>query len=534
MAVTIDRIVKVNKSVLNAGFTSAALIGNFLTENILVPADGNRTLSFSSTVAVGTYFGTTSNEYMVASKYFKSYNNNQTRPGALLFSRYVPDATAAYLFSSQLAATATVTAIKALTSPTFIAHINGVDQILTLTQADFASATGLTDIAAVIELALDLELAGSTCTIIGNNQFQIEAPSVGAATSTITYCTGNVAALLLLDVSGAPTLSQGTSGGDANFNMNIIKNYNPNWVTLSYVTRLTGDASSDNYAITIALSGWISDQDDNYIGLWWEGGLNAQNPSSTTNLRARLVEAGYGTRTPDTSTGQVTYNTAFQLDFNGINTVNPVTTDEVGLYSAFYSGMGASVNYNLVNGKINFAGKSQTGLATNVSDTTIYDNLLLQGYNVYGNFAGRASTYNLTENGSVGGQFLWLDNILDSIWLADQLQNSVATLLANTTRIPYNETGEAQILAVLSGVVAKASANGVIEKGNAFDPEQVDEVIDIVGQDITPLLTQNGYYIYFPPITAEMRVNRLPFNVNFLYTNGGAINQVIIGQDFVS
>lgn len=305
-------------------------------------------------------------------------------------------------------------------------------------------------------------------------------------------------------------------------------------MALSYVTRLTGDDSGASYAITVALSAWIASQDANYVGFWWEGGANAENPVSTTNLRARLVAAGYGTRTPDTSAGQVVYNSPFQVDFNGINTINTVTTDEVGSYSAFYMGMGASINYNLVNGKINFAGKSQQGLPVNVTDTTIYDNLLLQGYNVYGQFAGRASTYNLTEDGSVGGDFLWMDNIYDSVWLADQLQNSIATLIANTGRLPYNEAGQAQMLAVLTGVVAKASANGVIEKGNAFDPEQVDEVIELVGQDITPLLSQNGYYIYFPPITAQMRINRLPFHIYFIYTNGGAINQVAIGQAFVS
>ncbi len=535
MAITIDRIIQVTGSVISSGFTAASLIGNFLTENILVPADVNRTLSFNSTLAVGNYFGTTSNEYSVASRYFKGYNNSLTKPASILFSRYVSSATAAYMFSAQLAAGATVTAIKALASPTFVAHINGVTQTLTLVQADFSAATGLTDIAAVIETALDAELAGCTCTIIGTNQFQVEAPSSGASTSTITYCTGNVADLLGLVAADSPTLSQGTPGGNAAYNMNLIVNNNANWIGLSYVTRLTGDGIDDDYAITVGLSGWIAAQTNtNYVGFWWEGGTQAANVSSTTNMRAILLAAGYGTRSPDNSSGQVLYNIPIQVDYNGIGTVNTTTMDEVGIYSGFYTGMGASINYNVVNGKINFAGKSQSGLATNVSDTPTYDALLLQGYNVYGSFATRASTYQFTENGSAGGPFMWMDNIYDSVWLTDQLQNTLATLLSNVGRLPYNDAGQAQILAIITGVIQQATSNGVIEAGNVFTEDQIQEITALVGFDVSSLLTQNGYYIFFPPITAQQRINRDPIFVYLLYTNGGAINKISIGQVFVA
>jgi|GEM_PF-4058488 hypothetical protein len=532
MAITLNRIVQVNKSVISAGFTPAALIGNFLTENILLPADTNRVLPFANVAAVGAYFGTTSDEYLVAQNYFNSFSNKTQAPQSILFSRYVESPTTAYMFSSTIAnPSATVTAIKAVVSPTMTTFIDGVTQTLVLTQSDFASATGLTDIATVIQTALDVQLAGCTCTVIGNNQFTIEAPTSSPATRTIGYCTGNIGELMNLNLDNAPTLSQGTTGGNAAFNMGIILNDNPNWIALSYVTRLTGDTLGAGYPITIDLSAWIASQSANYLGFWWEGGTEPYNTASTTSLSAVLVAAGYGNKAPS---GQVTFNTPFQLDYNGIGTDNPITTDEVGSYSAFYAGMGASIDYTAVNGKINFAGKQQLGLAVNVSDTVTYDALLLNGYNVYGSFASRASAYQLTENGSIGGAYLWVDNVYDSVWLADQLQNSVATLLANINRVPYNQTGIALITGVLSNVISTAQKNGVIEKGNTFDPTQVAQVIDIVGTDVTPLLTANGYFVYFPPITAIQRINRLPFVINVLYSNGGAINQVIINQEFVS
>lgn len=535
MAITIDRIVKVTGTVVNAGFQQAALIVNALTENQLVPADDNRTLAFANSSTVGDYFGTTSDEYLFAKTYFAGYTGSLTKPKSILFSRYVQTATAAYSFSSTLAAANTVTAIKALTSPAFVAHINGATQTLTLLQSDFTAATGLTDIAAVIQTKLAAVLTGCTATIIGNNQFQVQAPTSSAATTTITYSTGNVSDLLKLSAAFTPVLSQGTAGGDAAFNMGKIINGNSNWIALTYVTRLSGDTLGAGYPVTVDLTSWISGQDSNYIGLWWEGGTQPLNPASTTNLSAILIAAGYGSRTPNSSAGQVTFSVPIQIDYNGNGIAfNSVTSHYVGQYSAFVGGIGASINYGLVNGKINFAGKRQAGLITNVANTTDYDNLLLQGFNVYGSFSTRASNYQFNENGAIGGVYMWIDNIYDSVWFIDQEQNQLATLIQNSGRIPYNDSGKAQVTAVLTNVVQAAITNGVIEVGNTFDEEQVQEVIELVGADITPLLTANGYFIYYPPITAVQRSQRQPLQVYLLYTNGGAINQISVGQVFVS
>lgn len=533
MAISLNKLVSVNGSVINAGFNAAALINNVLTENILLPADANRTKSFTSTSAVGDYFGLNSNEYIYASTYFKGYTNSRAKPRTILFSRYVTAATAAYMFSASKLLTPVVAAIKALASPVMTCNINGLTQTLVLLQSDFASATGLTDIATVIQTKLAAQLSGCTCTIIGDNQFLVKAPTASAASTTIGYCTGNVATLLKLTQATAPVLSQGTAAMTPAENMAVIKNKDANWVALSYCARLTGDDSLDDFAITVALTAWISTQDNNYVGLWWESGTDPLNIASTTNLRAVLVDNGFGT----TVAGKTTYNCAIQVDYNGNNlagTYNSVTTDYVGIYSGFWAGIGASVNYALVNSKVNFAGKRQDGLATNVDNDADYDALIAQGYNVYGNFAARASSYQMTEAGTVGGIYLFLDNLYDSVWMADQLQNSVANLIANTGRIPYNNDGKASITAVLTNVAQSGKNNGVIESGNTFDESQKQAVIELVGSDITPQLTTNGYYIYIAPFTPSQRSQRNTAQVSFIYTNGGAINSVAIGMVFVS
>ena len=530
MAISIGNIVSAGGIVINAGFNQAAFIGNFLTENQLVPASGTgQTQAFSSLTAVGNYFGVNSNEYLVAGTYFKGYTGSRIKPQSILFSRYVQTPTAAYIFSNTLPSN-TVTAIKALTTPTMTCNINGLAQVLTLTSALFAACTGLTDVATVIQTALASKLAGCTCSIIGNNQFCITAPNTLPAATTVAYCTGTVAELLLLQQAATPSLSQGTSGGNAAFNMSAITNNNPNWIALSYVARLTGDTDANGYAVTTDLTSWILNQSNNYVGLWWEGGDDALNPTSTTNMRACLVTAGYGV----TTNGQTVYSAPIQVDYNGILTNNTANDDEIGLYSAFWAGIGASINYSAVNGKINFAGKRQDGLATNVNNNTDYQNLLAQGYNVYGGFSSRANSYQFTEQGSVGGAYLWLDNIYDAVWLASTEQDSLATLIASVGRIAYNDTGQAMVASVLTGVAESGLTNGVIETGNIFDTVQTLAVIELVGFDATPQLTASGYFIFFPPITAAGRVKRTPMQVQFLYTNGGCVNQINLGNIFVA
>ena len=486
-SVSIDKIVSVSGIVLNTAPGNALLITNALTENTLVPY--GQVLSFSNATSVLNYFGSTSDEYMFAQTYFKSYSISLTVPGALLFSRYVQSPLAAYMFTSYSLPSNTVSTIVGLTTPALTLNIDGVAQVLTLTQADFASCTGLTDIANVIQVALQ-DLAGyatATCTIIGTNQFCVTAPTIAPATTTITYATGNLAPLLGLDTNSTPVLSQGTTGGNAAFNMNGIVNTNSNWFSLSYVTRLTGDTLDDDYAVTVDLTSWIAAQSSGtpYIGLWWEGGTQPYAVGSTTSITAQLVAAGYGS----TTNGQTVLNVPVQVDYNGTNSVNPVTADEVGIYAAFIGGVGASINYNNVNAKINFAGKQQSGLAVNVTNTSQYEQLLLNGYNVYAQFSSRSATFNMSENGVIGGSYLWIDNLYDAAWLFSTEQNQLATLIQNTGRIPYNAQGIAAVSAVMTNIVTAAKNAGVIEAGNTFDATQTASITEIVGTDVSSLIT---------------------------------------------
>lgn len=533
-AISINKIVNVTRIAINSGFNRASLQGNFLSENILVPSDNNRTLQFTNLLSVGNYFGTSSNEYKVATNYFRGYNNSLNKPTSILYSRYVTSDTPAYAFTGLVVAPSKIVAdIKALAAPTMTCNINGVVQTLVLTQADFTLATGLSDIVAVLSGALNTQLSGASMSVIPTNlRVLITAPTLGGATSSIGYCIGNVAELLKLTELFAPTLVQGSIGGDVVYNMTKINNHNRNYVGLTYVTRLTGDSQADGFAVSVKLAEWSATQNDSYLPVLWEGGTNPTNIASATSLRAKLVDVGLGT----TTAGVTEYNAPFGLEYNSNNTqrINTTTTDECGIYASFILGMGASINYTLTNAKINFAGKSQAGLSTSVTTDDDYDSLVAQGYGIYGDFATRASNYQFTEDGSIGGSYRFYDNFYDAIFIEDTIQNSLATLIQNVPILPYNETGKTMIRASLNNVAIAGLNAGVITTGNTFTPEQIDTMTSLAGVDISTLMTTNGYYVGFGTFTPEARSKREKVQVYFIYTSGGAINSFNVGQVFVS
>lgn len=525
--INLDKIIGVNSFTIAPTFTSLSLACNVLTDSDIMSNTDNFVKSFNTLTAVGNYFGITSNEYIFAQRYFKSFNGTTSYPNEILFSKYVGQDEQAFLLSQTINAKI-LTDIKAIsTDQQFTITLNSDSIDVTILATDLQAATSLGNVATIITTAIDAVQTGATVTFTSDNRFKVSPATESTATdSLISYADSNTLTDLMgLSETTAPIISQGILEKTPSENMARIVSENKNFVSFSYTTRLYDDTLANEYPITMGLCEWLSAQTSIYVFFPWEDDSESLNTSSTTNMRVRLVENGYGT----TASGITTYNVPISLMYGSIENGN----DQVGIYAAFYSGMGASIDYTQTNAKINFAAKSQEGLSTNVNSDTYYDALINQGYQVYGLFSSRATNYSLTENGSAGGQYLWLDNIYDAAWLADNLQNSLATLITSVKRIQYNTVGQTSVKSVLTSVAESGSNNGVIESGNVFSEAQRLEVVELVGKDITAYLTSQGYYIYMPEITATQRINREPMQVTFLYSNGGNVNAFDINSVFV-
>lgn len=544
MTISINNLVNSSGIVVNASTAAGlAIRPTVLTDSQLLPAtDNNRSRIFVSSADVGSYFGLNSDEYKFSLNYFAGYVNSLTLPKSIVFARYVSNITSAYIYSGKQLTNTVVGAIKALATPAFTANINGEQQVLTLVQSDFASCTGLTDVANVLQTKLVTELTSCTVKIIGTNQMCITAPATNSDTSTISYCVGNVADLLALSSAYSPVVSQGSAGGNVMQNMSNIVNSNPNFVFVTYVKRLANDNLANNYPISVGLTEWASSMNNQYIVALWEGGTNplialSSPEPETVNLATALVNAGYGSVAySDNGNLGITYNAPIILTYNGNQLmVNSSTGDEYGGYTAFMPcSIGGSTNYTATNGAVAYSAKTQTGLDANVSNTGDYLALLSNGYNCYGSFASKTATFDYTENGEMGGIYLWVDNLVNALWLENEQQNQLAALLGSVGRLPYNASGQAMVSSVLSNVAQSAKNSGVIEVGNQFDAIQTQTIKQLFGTDITPSLTANGYYIYFPPVAPSDRTKRSDLKVMFAYTNGGAVIKITLNDVFVS
>jgi len=524
-AISINKIINVNSSVVSAGFTGVSLVGLFLTENKLIQAYPVEPKSFTSAAAVGSYFGLQSSEYQLAQVYFKSYTGSLSYPSFIKFVSANPlIGSDAYLIGKIVKSpTALVSSVKALATPELTIVANNTDYELTLSQSDFSADVSISDIAETINTNLALQTTDFEVSITDDSRFQIVSTS---NTDTIDYCpSGNIADLLTLTADTSEVISQGTVSIIPTELMESIVDVDTNWMSFSYVERLTGDDETSGYPISVELAEWVGTKQNDFVFFPWSNNANCLNTSSATNIATIFRNAGLGTRTPDTSSGQTVYNVPMSVIW-GANDSN------IGVYSAFYASIGSSTNYTQRNARTNFAGKRQTGLSTNVNNNSDFDALTQQAFQVYGSFSSAAQGYQFTEDGSVGGEFLWIDNLYDSRWLSDQIQNSLATLISNSKNISYTSDGISKVEAVLNGVATTAINAGVIQSGNTFDETQIASFVELTGTDVSAQMTAQGYYIYFPPVTPAQRASRSPLQVTFLYTNGGSINKFSIGKVF--
>lgn len=524
-AISINKIINVNSSVVSAGFTGVSLVGLFLTESKLIQTYPVEPKSFTSASDVGSYFGLQSAEYQVAQVYFKSYTGSLSYPSSIKFvSASAISGDTAYLIGQVVKSpTVLVASIKALESPSMTIIGNGTNYELALSKSDFSADVSIGDIAETINTNLALKTTDFELSITADNRFQVVSTS---NTDTIDYCpSGNIADLLTLTADTAEVISQGTSTITATELMESVVGVDTNWMSFSYVERLTGDDEASGYPISVELAQWVGTKQNDFVFFPWSNDASCLSTSSSTNIATIFRDSGLGTRTPDTSSGQTIYSVPMSVLW-GANDSN------VGVYSAFYASIGASTNYTQRNARTNFAGKRQTGLSTNVNSNSNFEALTQQSFQVYGSFSSAAQGYQFTEDGSAGGEFLWVDNLYDSRWLSDQIQNSLATLISNSKNISYTSDGISKVESVLNGVATTAINSGVIQSGNTFDEIQIASFIELTGKDVSAEMTAQGYYIHFPPVTPSQRASRAPLQVTFLYTNGGSINKFDIGKVF--
>src|SRR5579863_3316795 len=127
---------------------SRNLGGRIFTDNVLVPPQSFITITEASDAL--TYFGSSSVEYARAVYYFSFINKAGSSPQSMDFARWVDSDVAPMIFGnvqSQVLATYT-----AITNGSFTLSIGA--ETSNLTGLDFSAAASLSDVAGIIETAI--------------------------------------------------------------------------------------------------------------------------------------------------------------------------------------------------------------------------------------------------------------------------------------------------------------------------------------------------------------------------------------------
>jgi hypothetical protein len=489
-----SQIVQVSPGVLSAGGNALALNGVILTNDTAVPI--GTVQSFATSAAVAAFFGDNSTEAALASVYFRGRNNATLMPGLLYFSQYNTAAVSAYLRSGSMAST-TLTQLQAFTGVLTIS-IDGTPT--TSATINLAAATSFSNAATLIEAGFTTPLFSVTYDSV-RSAFVFTADSTGA-TSTITVATGTLAASLKLTTATGAVLSQGAAAATPNTAMNAIIAQTLNWATFMTAWEPSADDK-------VLFADWNNSQNNRFAYVMWSTEAAALTVPDTTSSMAQIIDAGYSGTC-------------------GIY-VDP-TLDNTGEVAAFILGATASLDFARTNGRITFAFKYLSGLIASVTDATVATNLKTNGYNFVGSYATASDDFTFFYPGSVSGDYLFLDEYVNQIYLNSQLQLAAMVLLTSVNSIPYNDDGKTLVRAALMDPINEGLNFGLIREGVALSSSQAAQVNSAAGIIIDGVLSTRGWYLQINDATAQVRAARGSFPSTLWYADGGSVHSIVLAS----
>ena len=481
-------LVSVQPGVVSTGGSPLSLNSVWLTQNTSVPI--GQVYPFPSLLAVQNFFGAASPEALLAAVYFSGFDGSNIKPGSLLFSQYNTTSVSAYLRGGSLAAM-TLTQLQAL-SGTLIVTVDGV--LKTSSTINLSAATSFSNAATIINAGFTS--FGAACTYSSQLSAFVITSSTTGATSTITFCTGTLSASLLMTSATGAVTSQGAVAATQTAAMNAIANFTQNWATFMTVWEpLLADK--------VLFAAWSNAQNQRYLYVAWDTDATAVQSGNTTSF-GPLMNAG---------------------NYNGVFPVY-LSADK----AAFACGAAASVDFTQTNGRITLAYKGQSGLNADVTDLTSATNLIANGYNFYGAYATANQAFTFMQPGSVPGVWKWFDAYINQIYLNNQLQLALMTLLASVKSLPYNDSGYSMMRAACMDPINQAINFGSIRKGIPLSASQAAQVNQAAGLAIDQVLTNNGFYLQILPATTQVRGLRGSPPATLWYTDGGSVQRIALAS----
>jgi Protein of unknown function (DUF3383) len=562
--------------VLGAGGNPLSLNAVFLTWDDSIPIGTAQ--AFASASDVEDWFGPSAPETILANIYFAGYNNCTTLPSTLWFVQFNTAAVAAYLRGASLAGL-TLAQLQAL-SGTIAVTVDGL--ALQSTAINLSSATSFTQAASTIQTALNATgnvFAGTgsqaagvlTISATTSGQLYIGATVSGAgvdggSATVVSFGTYTVE-------SGVGTVNVSTSGTTSSGAVDITYTATVSYDTLREAFIIESATTGANSSIGFATAGSLA----NGLGLTSAtGGVTSQgsaaatpasemaivtsqtqnwatfmtvNEQSLSNKEAfgawvqttnkRYLYVCQDSDPTPTESPDATGSFGNIVDANESNGIMPVyDISGTGVLAAFQCAIAASINFNQENGRTTFAFRGQAGLAAQVTNETVANNLIANGYNFYGAYATANQQFTLNQPGQISGAFAWADTYVNQIWLNAAIQLALLTLQTTVPAVPFVTRGYNLIRSALVGSAASSNSAptgpisaaiyfGAIVAGVTLSGVQSAALNSATGDPGATATIQNtGWYLQILDPGAIVRGGRGSPTINFWYTDGGSVQKI--------
>ena len=450
MAIALSRYVDITSGV-GAGnnVSTRSLSGLVVTGNPLAPS--GQFLTFSSAADVGTYFGTSSEEYARAVFYFGWVSKNIRSPRALNFWSWNDNSAAgSKIFGKpQAFSLSTFTAISA---GRFTLTLGGFTN--TLTNINCSAAGTLAAVAGIVQTAVRAYSAGGTAWTAATvtydatrGCFNLASGATGADTVAVAAGVSNDLAGPLGWLTGA-ILSNGTAAQSVSDNLDALIQVSNNFGSFCHASALSLTLSQAQEA-----AAWNDSLDPN-IQFMYSIRVTAANASAWS---AALIQTGGSTMTLAPLANEYPEMCPMMImaatDYTARNSVQNYMFQSFALTPSVATDADADT-YDAL--RINYYGQTQTagqflafyqrglifGLAVDPSDQNVYAN---------------------------------------EIWLKDACGAAIMTLLLSLSQLPANNAGLAQLQATLQSVIDQAVFNGTISVGKPLNSTQKIYITNATG-----------------------------------------------------
>lgn len=500
MAIPQEEYIKITSGVAaRPAATNRELIGRVLTSNKNAPYDvSDKTLiEFTSPESVATFFGSTSDEYDFASKYFGFISKDIRKPAKISFMRYDMSQTAfGATIASENGYVGQLTRIVQNTAATIKIKVNGNEEV-SISGIDFSEAGSFSDVASTLQTAIKTKFNDWTVEYQATPQkFFIKTSVEGKLEATITDDTQTVAADLgLLN----PIISNGRAAGTYTWTDEFDRIFDLSNNCGSFTLMDFSNISTDEI---ITMATWNANKNVKYMFVC------PVSDSTRSAISTAIGKSGDGTW--------------LQYDVNNTNAQFACMA------------IGATFNYATVNTNANFDFYPVAGLNVQVSTKEKYDALNAQRVNFYGMTQQAGAGINFLQHGFLCGSISDAAVFYNEMWLKDDIWTRLMNLFIAVKRIPANQEGALQCKGIITNSITQAINNGTILKGKTLSDTQKANITEITGdEDAWRSVENNGYYLTTVVSTViENGVEKFVCEYTLLYAKGDSIRK-IEGRDIL-